>query len=285
MKKLFAIVLSLTLIFSTFGVRAKSVTFDDPPLFHTASLNTSAEIDKQKELKDGKLTLEFLEKISSWKELVNTTLPISDNYDNIENKEDYYSVMLIRSLTKTRRIYIYHDAKYVKATLGGINLKQIDYDRLMKKFQAIINIYNASNELQLVWESKILSENYMQVDVKSTNLIAFDYPAGIVGQQVVLKADSIYWESAWNDGSSRFGIATDDNCYIPEDHIVTDNGVAYLDKNRANVIKSYYKPYAELGEDEIDINFWKFRMLHICTETTDLGWVYAENVMRVIDCK
>lgn len=282
MKKLFAIVLGMALMFSSFTARAEAISLDTQTQSTESQISLTDSIET-KEVEDGKLTLELLQQMSSWEELVNTAIPISDSsYKHIENKEDFYTVMLINGINHKLSLPVYHSAEYISHGLGGIKLKEIDYDRLMQKYQTIIDIYNASDELQLVWNPKILNENYMQVDITSTNVIAMKHPATKVGQQVVLKQGATYWESAWNDGSGKYGIATDTNRYIPEDYIVTVNGFAYyLDESRTTIMESYYKPYDELGEQESDIKPWKFRMVHICTETTDLGWVYAEDVVRV----
>lgn len=285
MKKLFAMVLVviMVMLLSSFNVRAETIEPSKQPqkCDFTPSDILIPETDEGEE-KDGKITLEFLKQMSSWKELANTVLPIA-NIDRRKLKgEDWYSVMLIESLNKApQTIPIYHDAEYVHLCIGGISLQEIDHDRLMRKYQAIIYIYNASNRLQLVLESKILNEYYMQVDVQSINLMDLEHPATAIGQHVVVKNGAKYWESSWNDGSGRYGIATDDNLYIPEDSIVTVNGVSYLDEVRTNVIESYYKPYSEVGDQKVQIETSKRRMLHICTETTDLGWVYAEDVVRI----
>ena len=282
MKKLFAIALGMALMFSSFTARAETISLDiqtrspEPRFSLTDSIET-------KEVEDGKLTLELIQQMSSWEELVNTTLPISDiSWNNIENKEDFYCVMLIESINKRMTVPVYHDEEYISCGLGGISLKKIDYTRLMQKYQEIIDIYNASNNLQVVWETKILNEDYMQVNIKSTNVIDIEHPVTQVGQKAILKNRAIYWESAFNDGSGKYGVATDTNHYIPEDYIVTVNGFAYYsDENRTTISESYYAPYDELGEKECDIKLWEFRMVHICTETTDLGWVYAEDVVGI----
>lgn len=253
MKKLFAIVFIMFFLLTSFNAQAEAA-------------DTNPNLD-------GKITLEFLNQMSSWEELVNTALPIWENsYNNIENKEDFYCIMLIKSIDAPMMLPIYHNEEYIKVGFGGIKLKEIDEDRLFLKYQQIINIYNVSNELQLVLESKILSENNMQFYVYSTNVIECENLATEVGQLVKLKAGTNYWESCYNNGSGNHNV-------ISEDCVVTVNGVAYMDENWTNVVESYYKPYDELVEQEIVIS--KRRMLHVCTESTDLGWVYAEDALRV----
>lgn len=272
MKKLLAIALGMVIMLSGLTARVCAISPD----------TLQAETIKVEEAENGRLTMEFLERMSSWEELVNTVLPISDIiWDDIGNKEDLYCLMLIEGINKKKTAHIYHNEEYVSLGLGGISLEEIDYYRFLRKCQKIIDIYNAYNDLELVWEPQILNEKYMQIDVKSTTEIDMSNPANQVGQKVVLKHDSIYWESAWHDGTGKHGIAADTNGYIPEDSIVTVNGVAYYsDESRTDIVGNYYKPYDELGEQGVNIEFWELHMLHVCTETTDLGWVYPEDVVR-----
>ena len=52
------------------------------------------------------------------------------------------------------------------------------------------------------------------------------------------------------------------------------NGVAYLDKN-GKIISSYY------GTDPKQIETWAPRMLHICAEGIDLGWIYPTQIASI----
>lgn len=78
------------------------------PLYIMAETFTSdnkERVDAKKE----KFILKLLSLISSWDELINTVLPISDNYRNIENKEDYYCVVLVRSFIEKMLMAGYHN--------------------------------------------------------------------------------------------------------------------------------------------------------------------------------
>jgi len=44
--------------------------------------------------------------------------------------------------------------------IGGIRREEIDEERMIKKCQRIIGIYNASNELQLAMDYKIHNDEY-----------------------------------------------------------------------------------------------------------------------------
>ena len=270
MKKIFAIILSITILFPSINARAE-VT-DDATMVVTSNQSETMEV-----VEDGELTIEVLQQISSWDELKALL-----SFNNKENEEDLYCVMLLKGIDKTHIAPLYHDMEYVGIGLGGIDRKVIDQDRLMKKFQTIIDIYNKSNDLQLVWESKILNDSYMQVDVRSTNLNVLNNPAIELGDIVTVSDDAIYWESSWNDGSGNYGIIRQDNAYVPEDNTVIVNGVSYLGTENT-VIESYYKPYNELTDNEVEIKFYERRMLHLCTPNGDLGWVYPEDVRRKND--
>lgn len=298
MKKLFAIVLGIILTITSFTIPAvavESATRNSPITifpYDSSEQETleiirrivDAEANKSSDevVPDGIITLELIENWSgSWKEFVNATLPIEPvNYAVIENMEDKYCVMLIRAINKKREASIYHNKEFVSCGLGGIQVKEVQLSRLLTKFYGIINLYNEAKEVQLVWEPKMLSEEIMQVDVKSTNLEWLENPARFIGQKVQLRKGAIYWESDWNGGSGKYGIATEGNSSIPEDYIVTVNGCSYMDENWTNTSEFQYVPYNKIGIKGSLIKSWERRLLHICTETIDLGWVYAEDVME-----
>ena len=220
---------------------------------------------------DGELTLDIIKNHSgSWEEFVNYTIPITFGftYSNIECLEDRYCLMLIQDINHTMTASIYHDAEYVKLGLGGF------------KFQAIIELYNKTNELDLVWQPEMLSEKFMQVDVKSTNLDWLEHPALTIGEVVQVRQGAKYWESSWNDGSGKYGIVTDSNPYFAEDAVLRVNGVSYQDDSRTHILSSHYCPYSKLDEDTTQIDLSR-RMLHLCSDTIDLGWFYAEDVTRL----
>lgn len=284
MKKIFAGVLCvLIFMLSGYTVQAKDTSFEQD----TSQASFEDVETKEANVEDGKLTLELLDQIESWEELIKTGLPISyGDRANIGNKEDRYCVMLLETLNEKNTENVYHNQEYVSVGLGGIKLEEINYDRLLKKYQRIIDIYNESNNLHLVWEVKPLSFNCIQVDIESTNLIELSNTATMVGQKVILKPGTRYWESPLNDGSGEYGEVNKNNIYIPKDGVVIVNGfVYYKDDTRKKIVESYYKPYNELKNNECNIVLWNYRMIHICTETMDLGWIYPENVIRARTCK
>lgn len=263
MKKIFAILL-MVLMISSFNTRIEAADITSKPVkIDTVSQNSTEE---------GKITLKFLQQINSWQELVNTVNPMGD-YSKIENHEDFCCVIFIETINKEAISEpIYHDMKYVNRGLY-MELKNLDYDRLMQKYQTIVDIYNTSyNTLQIDWISEILSENFFHVHINSTNIYDLTHPATKIGQSVILKAGTKFWESSYNDGSGKQGT-------MKEESVVIVNGVAYLDENWTNVVESYYNPYDELKEKEIDTS--RRRILHVCTEDTDLGCVYSENAIIV----
>lgn len=100
MKKFASVVLSIViLMLSSLTVWAENTGSNQWNL-HQASYENENETEIQ-EVEDGELTLELLQRTNSWEELVNTTLPISDQgWKKIKNREDYYCVMLIESINK-----------------------------------------------------------------------------------------------------------------------------------------------------------------------------------------
>jgi hypothetical protein len=283
MKKIFAIILMGVIImhFSLTACAEDNFTRWDIP-------EDSSDDTETEEVEDGKLTLELLEQIESWEELCNKVLPISDvDRANIDNKEDQCCVALIESINVRNKSHVYHDQEYISVGLVGIPMKGMNYNRLIQKYNEIIRIYNESNDLYLVWESKPLSGNCFQINVESTNSIDMRNPATKVGQKVILKPGIKYWESAENDGSGKYDTVTKNNTHIPRGGVVTVNGYAYYTDDSRNTIEElYYRSYSEIGDKEAHIiEPWRFRMLHICTPTTDLGWVYPEDVIIARTCK
>ncbi len=285
MKKLLAIVLSMLLMFSA-NARQDNIRKDNETLHlkvEQGFMATDLQKHQEPKLEDGKISIEILTQIASWEELQNTVIPISEiDASRITNKEDWYCVLLIQGISETKTVTAYHNMEYVAMGLGSISIKEVDYDRLLTKFQRIIGIYNSDHELKLSWTVQIVNEQLAKVEVNSINLTEIDNPIEEIGQKVEIKQGTLYWESAYDNGSGQYGIATDSNPYIPRDFIVTVNAVAYYtDENRTTVGESVYVDWDELGNPKNEIKLWKFHMLHICTQDTDLGWVYPEDLILV----
>lgn len=268
MKKLFAFTtLTLSILLSSFTVRAESTTLTIGN-FLTES-KSSVNVQETEMVEDNStLTIDVIQELS-WEELMNSS-------QSITSQEDKYLSWLINGINKTQTIPAYHDTRYIKYGIGGIALEKVDYDRLMQKFQRVIDLYNDHHDLQLEITPKILNELYLQVNVDSTNLDYLENPVTSVGQLAYLESRSstgaVYWESSQNFGSGKYGMATINNAYIPNDLIVTVNGVAYLDDN-GNVLSSSYGTTQEIETIEK-------RMLHISANGMDLGWVYPTNLTR-----
>lgn len=181
--------------------------------------------------------------------------------------EDTYVNYLSEGINKTQVIHAYHDIRYVQYSLGGIQLKKIDYNRLLNKFQKVIDSYNYYHSLKLEFIPRILNEHYMQIDVQSTNVKILNKPVVFIGQQAHIESinssvEGIFcWEYSENYGSGKYKIINDTN--------VTVDGVAYLD-DAGEVISSSYE-YQQL------ILVGKKRMLHISTDEVE-GWVYPANL-------
>lgn len=120
-----------------------------------------------------------------------------------------------------------------------------------------------------------------QVDIKSTNLADLEKPVTEIGQLTVVKQDTTYWETSQNFGTGRNNIVTADNIYVPQDRVVTVNAVSYLDEN-GNIKSSFYRTFDQLQQQSpnVQVEICQQCMVHICTDTTDLGWVSPENLTR-----
>lgn len=266
MKKLFALTLTLSILLFGFTVRAENTTLSAENTLSESEV--SIDLQKTEEVEDNStLTIDVIEDLF-WEELVNKS-------QSITSEEDKFVSLLINGINKT--LPGYDDTYYVYYGMGGIPLDKVNYERLMQKLQRVIDLYNQYHDLQIEITPKILNEYYMQVDAKSTNLYYLENPVTRVGQLAHLELrDSTgvyYWESSQNFGSGKHGMASMNNAHIPNDLVVTVNGVAYLDDN-GNIISSSYGTTQE-------IEFWEKRMLHISANGIDLGWVYPTNLTKV----
>lgn len=273
MKKLFAFALCMVLMLSNLVIQAEAVTTNEQTNSRTTNQLTSAKVEVPE---NGKLTLEFLSKISSWKELVDTALPIDEDYGRISNREDFCVVMLIKEINKA---FKYYNTKNVKINMKGLNIEGTDYERLNKKFENVINLFNREKSLHIVWESNIIGANLMQVMLRTVDTIEMR-----TGQKVALKLGTKYWESSLNEGSGKFGIVTDTECKTPGGFIVTVNGFSYLGWKKTYINESEYISYDELNEQEAKMEGWKGVMIHVCKENMDLGWVHLEDIAK-FDCE
>lgn len=254
MKKFFAIILVFTFLFST------------NTMVRAAELNEVVET----------LTMEFFENESSWDELVNTV----DNIAVAANDEEYYCCWIIDGIRHSQIKPIFHNQPYISKSYGGIRIKDINQQQFLKKLEYIFDIYNASNPMLLNWKHTVLNKDFMQVDIKSTN--ADIGSATYIGQRVLVKEGSIYWESPEHDGTGRCGIVNETNPYIPANRNVLVNGfVYYTNESRESILQNSYSPFKELSNSTLGINQGKYRMLHICTADTDLGWLWAEDVIPI----
>ena len=270
MKKLFAFTLILSILLCSFIVRAGETTLNAENSLTESE--TSVNVQETETVEDNSTFL-----TSEW--FAELFLEESANKSqSITSEEDKYVSELSNGINKTQTMPAYHDTCYVRYIIGGIALEKVDYDRLMQKFQRVIDRYNQyhDEDLQLEITPKILNEHNMQVEVNSANLKYLGNPVTCMGQLAHLELRSsigvVYWESSQNFGSGKHGLATINNAYIPNDLVVTVNGVAYLD-DYGNIISSFYGTTQR-------IEIWKKRMIHISANGIDLGWVYPTNLTR-----
>ena len=257
MKKTLMVVLSLLIVFLNFGSIAEAMpTEKEPkPEFRLVA----------GEIEEGEITAELLKGFSSWKELYEKLVPIQYKGPNhYKSYEDWHLVNTIEGMERTMTVPVYHNMEYTSFSYGGIDLKKVSYDRIMNKVRELVKIHNKDvpEEWELVMDSRITNDEFLTIELKTKNVLFT--PATQIGQRVKLKKGTKYWESAYGDGSGRYGILSKDTeCNV--------TGYAYLDENRINIVESY------VGNEKKDIFPWEYRLVHISTNKADLGWVWAED--------
>jgi len=235
MKKLFTLTLILCILVTGLGVR-------------TNAQETVAEDED-----NSVLSINVIEN-AFWEKLEGLNYPV-------RTKEDEYLTWLISGISEpTSTIPAFGDLPYISYSMGGLREEDIDVDRFIYKCQRIIDLYNHTHDLQLTMKADFsTSSKMLGIDVRSENPDFIENMVVLTGQLAHVKERTIYWESAQNYGSGKNGVT--------DTRVVQVNGVAYLDEN-GEVQSSYY------GKTPRQIEMWATRMLHICTEDTDLGWVY-----------
>lgn len=275
MKKLFAFALVIFILISNCCIRAEAATTQQEGPYKTAD-SAYTEEEERERLKQPVYRLEIIKQLTSWDELVDAILPKNGDYAKIVNKEDYNLVMLIKNVNNTQ---LFSNTSNIKITLSGLSVEGMEYERFVQKCETVIDIYNQSNSLTLVWEPIVTDGKYMQIKIMSSDLVELE-----IGQKVAIKEDTQYWESSAKNGSGKYGVVEENNKDIPKGFIVTVNGCAYLDKNGKIVLESYYYPYNKMEGKKIEMKDCKNQMIHICTAQKDLGWIHVADIAK-FDCK
>lgn len=246
MKKLFAMLLTFTLSISLSNVNVRAENISPSNLRGTIEDNSSLTVNVMEEL--------------FWEELVKKS-----EEEMIISEEDKYVSWLIDELDEIK--------PYVKYDIGGIDLKKVYGNRLMKKFQKVVDLYNDYFKLQVGMKSKI-EDDILQVEFTSSNIKCIENrPISSIGQLAHVNLEGalgvIYFESSKNFGSGKYGILAS----FGNEHIIVNvNGVAYLDE-KGDIISSFYG-----CEKEIDTS--KSHMLHIASKGIDLGWIHPNNLRK-----
>lgn len=113
---------------------------------------------------DEVLTLEVLQQFQSWDELVNAVIPIDGNYNKVKNNEDFDCIWLIDTINKSTEKSSYSFSRTM------LHFEAFDFDRLMQKYQTIIDCYNRSNEIQLGWNSEKIDETSFTINVYTESI-------------------------------------------------------------------------------------------------------------------
>ncbi len=226
---------------------------------NSMEIRTNAQEQENAQEDESYLTVEVIEN-SFWEELESCKYPQ-------KTKEDEYLTWLIEGIRKpTATITAFGEFPYINLWIGGLKEEDIDFDRFIYKCSLVIDLYNHSHDMELTMISDI-SDSMLGIDVESKNPKFIDNMVTVVGELAFVEKDTIYWESSQHFGSGKSGM-------IEETKKVYVNGVAYLDKN-GEIISSYY------GTDPKQIEIWAPRMLHICTEGIDLGWIYPTQIAGI----
>ena len=161
MKKLFAIFFGIITVFSSANAvtcKIQELTFDyyEP----ISSCTTKNNND------NSQISLDFLYNYNvSWDELATIASLMPEVSISEVEQEDYYVLMLINCINRS----INRNAEYIHGDFGGTISKKLNYNRLMQKYQAIIDIFNETHNTKISWHSEILNNIFIKVIVTSTN--------------------------------------------------------------------------------------------------------------------
>lgn len=215
-------------------------------------------------LSNSTLTLQRI-KGSSWEELETLTT-------NITSEEDMYLTSLVENLKNPMISSVYHDKEFIYyEMIIGLSLA-VDLERLFEKSQSVLDVYNASHELQVELLDPSISGNGTSFSFyfQSTNAYEVILSVNQLGQVLLTNSNTTYWETSYHFGTGKHN-------FINEHDIVIINGVSYL-REDGSIESSSYKTYEQLlhSDSAIAIDASKKYMLHICSETTDFGWIFPE---------
>lgn len=113
-------------------------------------------------IRNGELTIEVIES-STWDELKSFEESKLEDFYSIE---DEWICELVRGIKNTKNAF---DEEYVRYSKKG-KLNGIDPERLIKKVEVLINIYNSSNELQLEFTYELMKRS-IEFNVTSSNVV------------------------------------------------------------------------------------------------------------------
>lgn len=254
------LLLALTVIVLALGLGWRTNT-----LFVTASntlVSTNFD-DEEIEPDDSTLSLEYL-KDANWDDLRIIT---------VVTPEDDICSRLVRVIFKPSGIGSIQNIPYIKVDLG-IDYNDVDSSRVASKLNEIIRIYNEGNPYNLTLETTPTQyPRHIILSIRSTNLKELENPITSLGQIATLKAGSLYWSSSDQYGS--------DNCFTTKtDLSVTVNGVSYLSED-GSIISSIYIPFTDFESDNtlVEVQFSEIRLLHICIDEKDYGWVHPNDLI------
>lgn len=240
----------------------------------------STEVEKTDEEKDGELALEVLNTITSWKQLQEYfSEPLVDWFKMQKNEDDY-----IENFAKHLPM-IAPNSNYSSDAISGsvslmVNLKNVNYDRLMQKYRKVADIYNEYGKWYFTWETKEINEEKIQIDVKSIRSVPI-----VIGKRVMLRNGTKYWTSDQIKYNGKWGFTLEASNFISENLEATVDGFAHLDAADRTIIEISCMPNDELEGVKIQVKPWREPWyVHVCTENGNSGWVDLADVLG-LDCK
>lgn len=258
MKRLFSLMLMICMFMLNLGIHTDAYYY------------VPETAETQETVIEDKLSLYTLYEYANYDDLLDYAHQLEA--DELSLIDQYTRDMIIGISSKTRAT-LYHNLEFVSIKIA-VDHAAIDSMEWDYRFRWIIQIYNKSRNEDLLWRAKGLENGNMQYIFESANCCRLQCPATKLGQKVKIISGSKYYESAWNDGTGKSGIATNSNPFIPKDFEVTVNGVAYYDSIERNHVTNVVFD----DEKATQIDLTRPRMVHVRTENGDLGWFYPESL-------
>lgn len=185
---------------------------------------------------------------------------------------EYQSRILVDTLERSMNAP-YHNEIRVSCGIGIWEKDPKEKEKVEKRFETICKLFRAKTGKRLNMAKTEEKPNGYAFYMFNTDVPEYWlHQVTKVGEKAVVQNNynnGRYFESAWADGSGRFGKIG--NQYISSGDIVTIVKVAYLDKNNEVV--------EVVSEKGFEIETYRRRMLLAKKGETVLGWFHPENII------